>query len=256
MDSVARSESDLPIQPLYDGWALAGFDADAELGAPGQFPFTRGVHPTMHMGRPWTMRRYTGFGPAKEPDKRYHELVRAGTGPPERGLRACRRGGATRRRARRRVLTRRRPRLRGSLPSTPEALPWPLRTACHADPRYRAVRSGPRRPDAKTSGYRQAPDCPPRLTRRPPRRTVHRRRWPSGSHQGKHTCLCPPRAESPTGSPRRESHGECPRRADRHRHSYHRGQARGSPAPRPGSDTRRLGTRRREAARQGQTDGS
>ncbi|MFF3878478.1 methylmalonyl-CoA mutase [Streptomyces sp. NPDC001978] len=80
MDSVAHSESGLPIQPLYDGWALTDFDADAKLGAPGRFPFTRGVYPSMYTGRPWTMRQYAGFGTAKESNERYHELVGAGTG--------------------------------------------------------------------------------------------------------------------------------------------------------------------------------
>ncbi|MDX2939731.1 acyl-CoA mutase large subunit family protein [Streptomyces ipomoeae] len=80
MDSVAQSESGLPIQPVYDGWALTDFDADAKLGAPGQFPFTRGVYPSMYTGRPWTMRQYAGFGTAKESNERYHELVSAGTG--------------------------------------------------------------------------------------------------------------------------------------------------------------------------------
>ncbi|MFI0774004.1 methylmalonyl-CoA mutase [Streptomyces sp. NPDC021212] len=80
MDTVAQSESGLPIQPLYDGSALEGFDADAELGAPGRFPYTRGVYPTMYTGRPWTMRQYAGFGTAKESNERYHELVAAGTG--------------------------------------------------------------------------------------------------------------------------------------------------------------------------------
>ncbi|WP_329204644.1 methylmalonyl-CoA mutase family protein [Streptomyces sp. NBC_00683] len=80
MSAVARSESDLPIQPLYDGAALNGFDAGARLGAPGQFPFTRGVYPSMYTGRPWTMRQYAGFGTAKESNERYHELVGAGTG--------------------------------------------------------------------------------------------------------------------------------------------------------------------------------
>ncbi|MFF9780611.1 methylmalonyl-CoA mutase [Streptomyces sp. NPDC013978] len=80
MDSVAESESGLPIQPVYDGRALADFDADAKLGAPGRFPFTRGVYPSMYTGRPWTMRQYAGFGTAKESNERYHELVGAGTG--------------------------------------------------------------------------------------------------------------------------------------------------------------------------------
>jgi methylmalonyl-CoA mutase, N-terminal domain len=80
VDSVAHSESGLPIQPLYDSGTLTGFDADAELGSPGSFPFTRGVYPSMYTGRPWTMRQYAGFGTAKESNERYHELVDAGTG--------------------------------------------------------------------------------------------------------------------------------------------------------------------------------
>ncbi|MFI1569078.1 methylmalonyl-CoA mutase [Streptomyces sp. NPDC020490] len=80
MSSAAESESGLPIRPVYDGWSPAGFDADAELGVPGRFPFTRGVYPSMYTGRPWTMRQYAGFGTAKESNERYHELVNAGTG--------------------------------------------------------------------------------------------------------------------------------------------------------------------------------
>nr|WP_030609567.1 methylmalonyl-CoA mutase family protein [Streptomyces fulvoviolaceus] len=80
MGAASRSESDLPIQPLYDGAELDGFDAAAKLGTPGQFPFTRGVYPSMYTGRPWTMRQYAGFGTAKESNERYHELVGAGTG--------------------------------------------------------------------------------------------------------------------------------------------------------------------------------
>ncbi|MGO4601114.1 acyl-CoA mutase large subunit family protein [Terrabacter sp. 2YAF2] len=76
----ARSESDLPIEPVYDASALAGFDADAKLGGPGSYPFTRGVYPSMYTGRPWTMRQYAGFGTAKESNQRYHQLVKAGTG--------------------------------------------------------------------------------------------------------------------------------------------------------------------------------
>ncbi|MER6633180.1 methylmalonyl-CoA mutase family protein [Streptomyces sp. NPDC000987] len=80
MSSAAESESGLPIRPVYDGWSPAGSDADTELGAPGRFPFTRGVYPSMYTGRPWTMRQYAGFGTAKESNERYHELVNAGTG--------------------------------------------------------------------------------------------------------------------------------------------------------------------------------
>jgi methylmalonyl-CoA mutase N-terminal domain/subunit len=80
VSDAARSESDLPIQAVYGADALDGFDPEAVLGVPGQFPFTRGVYPTMYTGRPWTMRQYAGFGTAKESNERYHELVSAGTG--------------------------------------------------------------------------------------------------------------------------------------------------------------------------------
>ncbi|MGZ4745394.1 MAG: methylmalonyl-CoA mutase family protein, partial [Oryzihumus sp.] len=76
----ARSESDLPIAPVYDQADLEGFDPESKLGAPGQYPFTRGVYPTMYTGKPWTMRQYAGFGTAKESNERYHQLVSAGTG--------------------------------------------------------------------------------------------------------------------------------------------------------------------------------
>jgi methylmalonyl-CoA mutase N-terminal domain/subunit len=76
----ARSESDLPIEAVYDASALADFDPDSKLGAPGRYPFTRGVYPSMYTGRPWTMRQYAGFGTAKESNERYHQLVKAGTG--------------------------------------------------------------------------------------------------------------------------------------------------------------------------------
>ncbi|RZU53728.1 methylmalonyl-CoA mutase N-terminal domain/subunit [Krasilnikovia cinnamomea] len=80
MDFLATTESGLPIPPVCDSRALADFDADAKLGAPGSFPFTRGVYPSMYAGRPWTMRQYAGFGTAKESNERYHQLVGAGTG--------------------------------------------------------------------------------------------------------------------------------------------------------------------------------
>ncbi len=79
-DDGARSESGLPIKPLYGPDALAGLDLEAALGSPGGFPFTRGVYPSMYTGRPWTMRQYAGFGTAKESNARYHDLVTAGTG--------------------------------------------------------------------------------------------------------------------------------------------------------------------------------
>jgi methylmalonyl-CoA mutase N-terminal domain/subunit len=73
-----RTESGLPIRPVYG--PRPGFDPDTRLGEPGRFPYTRGIHPTMYTGRPWTMRQYAGFGSAAESNRRYHELVAAGTG--------------------------------------------------------------------------------------------------------------------------------------------------------------------------------
>src|SRR5262245_24631529 len=53
-------------------------DLARRLGAPGEFPFTRGIHPTMYQGRLWTMRQYAGFGTAEETNARFHELLEAG----------------------------------------------------------------------------------------------------------------------------------------------------------------------------------
>src|SRR5215813_2624416 len=57
---------------------LAGWDARSELGSPGEFPFTRGIHPTMYRGRLWTMRQYAGFGTAAESNARYRYLLANG----------------------------------------------------------------------------------------------------------------------------------------------------------------------------------
>ncbi|MEY9855376.1 methylmalonyl-CoA mutase N-terminal domain/subunit [Catenulispora sp. GAS73] len=73
------SESGLPIEPVYGPSALSGWDPAAKLGEPGAFPFTRGVYPTMYTGKPWTMRQYAGFGTAAESNRRYHQLIDAGT---------------------------------------------------------------------------------------------------------------------------------------------------------------------------------
>jgi len=54
------------------------FDAAEKLGLPGRFPFTRGIHPTMYVGRPWTMRQYAGFSTAEETNLRYKYLLERG----------------------------------------------------------------------------------------------------------------------------------------------------------------------------------
>ncbi len=75
---MATTESGVPFAPLYDADSLAGTDP-AQIGAPGEYPFTRGVYPSMYTGRPWTMRQYAGFGTAAESNARYHQLINAGT---------------------------------------------------------------------------------------------------------------------------------------------------------------------------------
>ncbi|MFJ6861893.1 acyl-CoA mutase large subunit family protein [Streptomyces werraensis] len=74
-----ESESGLPIEPVYVPGALADWDAAEKLGEPGQYPYTRGVYPSMYTGRPWTMRQYAGFGTATESNARYKQLIANGT---------------------------------------------------------------------------------------------------------------------------------------------------------------------------------
>jgi methylmalonyl-CoA mutase, N-terminal domain len=73
------SESGAPIEGVYEPKDVAGLDPAADLGEPGAFPFTRGVYPTMYLTRPWTMRQYAGFSTAAESNRRYHQLIAAGT---------------------------------------------------------------------------------------------------------------------------------------------------------------------------------
>jgi methylmalonyl-CoA mutase N-terminal domain/subunit len=73
------TESGLPFAPVYGPADLEGWVPDERLGAPGAYPYTRGVYPTMYTGRPWTMRQYAGFGTAAESSERYRQLLAAGT---------------------------------------------------------------------------------------------------------------------------------------------------------------------------------
>jgi methylmalonyl-CoA mutase, N-terminal domain len=75
----AETESGTPFQAVYGPKDLAGFDADHALGEPGQYPYTRGIYPSMYTTRPWTMRQYAGFGTAAESNARYRELIAHGT---------------------------------------------------------------------------------------------------------------------------------------------------------------------------------
>ena len=66
------------IKRLYTPLDVAGLDYMADLGFPGEYPYTRGIHATMHRGRPWTMRQFAGFGTAEETNARYKYLLEQG----------------------------------------------------------------------------------------------------------------------------------------------------------------------------------
>ena len=74
---VFRSRSGYEIRPLYTQDDVAG-TYDTKVGYPGQYPFTRGVQPTMYRGRFWTMRQYAGFASAEESNRRYRYLLDQG----------------------------------------------------------------------------------------------------------------------------------------------------------------------------------
>src|SRR5437588_201074 len=70
--------SDEVIEPLYTSDDLEGFDTDRDLGFPGEFPYTRGVQPSMYRGRLWTMRQFAGFGSAEDTNERFRYLLKHG----------------------------------------------------------------------------------------------------------------------------------------------------------------------------------
>ena len=72
------SPTGLPMEAVVTPDALDGWDPETELAYPGQFPFTRGVYPTMYRGRLWTTRQYAGFGTAVESNQRYRYLLAQG----------------------------------------------------------------------------------------------------------------------------------------------------------------------------------
>ncbi len=72
------SSAVLPIDVVVTPEHLQGWNAERDLGFPGQFPFTRGIYPTMYRGRFWTMRQYAGFGTAAESNQRYRYLLSQG----------------------------------------------------------------------------------------------------------------------------------------------------------------------------------
>jgi methylmalonyl-CoA mutase, N-terminal domain len=69
-----QTSAGIPLAVVYE----PSSGAPPELGRPGEAPYTRGIHPTMHRGRPWTMRQYAGFGSAAESNRRYKFLLASG----------------------------------------------------------------------------------------------------------------------------------------------------------------------------------
>ena len=80
---VFTTLSGVPVERLYTPSDLADFDYARDLGDPGEYPFTRGIHRTMYRGRVWTMRQFSGFGSPEDTNQRLHYLLKQGqTGSP------------------------------------------------------------------------------------------------------------------------------------------------------------------------------
>jgi methylmalonyl-CoA mutase N-terminal domain/subunit len=77
-DADFTTVSSYPIRRLYTQADLAGWDAERDLGLPGQPPYTRGIHPTMYRGKLWTMRQFAGFGTAEDTNARFRYLLSQG----------------------------------------------------------------------------------------------------------------------------------------------------------------------------------
>ena len=76
IDFVTQSSAE--VEPLYTPEDVAGADYERDLGYPGSYPYTRGIHPTMYRGRLWTMRQFSGFGTAEDTNRRYKFLLERG----------------------------------------------------------------------------------------------------------------------------------------------------------------------------------
>jgi len=68
----------IPLKAVYTQEDLAGRDPETSIGFPGEFPYTRGIYPTMYRGRLWTMRQYAGFGSAAQSNERFRYLLSRG----------------------------------------------------------------------------------------------------------------------------------------------------------------------------------
>jgi methylmalonyl-CoA mutase N-terminal domain/subunit len=79
VEKPTHTTSRIEVRPLYTPADLAGGNYDRDVGFPGDYPYTRGVQPTMYRGRLWTMRQYAGMGDAEESNRRYKYLLSQGT---------------------------------------------------------------------------------------------------------------------------------------------------------------------------------
>ncbi len=70
--------SNMEIKGVYTAEDVANIDYSKDIGLPGEFPFTRGIHPTMYRGRLWTMRQFSGFGTAEDTNRRFKYLLKQG----------------------------------------------------------------------------------------------------------------------------------------------------------------------------------
>lgn len=71
-------ESGIEVKPVYGPEDIKSLNFDDKIGQPGEYPFTRGIHPLMYRKRPWTMRQYSGFGTPKETNERFKWLLEQG----------------------------------------------------------------------------------------------------------------------------------------------------------------------------------
>jgi methylmalonyl-CoA mutase N-terminal domain/subunit len=76
--AVDRTISDVPLKTLYGPEDVAHLDLARDLGVPGEYPYTRGIHANMYRDRLWTMRQFAGFGNAEQTNERYHFLLSQG----------------------------------------------------------------------------------------------------------------------------------------------------------------------------------
>ena len=77
-DRSLKTVSGRAIDELYTEDSIASLDYEHDLADPGQFPYTRGIHPTGYRGKLWTMRQFAGFGTPEETNQRYKQLLNAG----------------------------------------------------------------------------------------------------------------------------------------------------------------------------------